>query len=48
LKEEIVKWFSDKFSGLTANTKHYGETDVSESIIKEQENKHPDQEKNQD
>ena len=43
--------FSYKVSGLAANTKHYGKTDVSEFIINEkrsEQEKHQEKEKNQE
>ncbi len=33
MKEETVKLFVDKFSGLAANPEHYGKTDVLKVII---------------
>lgn len=51
MKEKIVKQFSDKFFGLVANLKRYGETDVPEFIINEkrsEQDKNQDQEKHQE
>ena len=51
MKEEIVKQFLDKFFGLVANLKRYGETNVPEFIItekKSEQDKNEDQEKHQE